>query len=667
MSGLVLKLDSPRVSHEAENYLLPSFPPPDDFPIAVAGDGRVLSRYGDPRWNLSFFAGRSLWLDFGIAPKRRDAMRLSPGNSELLKLVMLYYMYGERSMLSPESLRFVITSVRPIFKLCTDNGILVSQLRRFPLVLSQIPAVLAQSKVPAVMTILYELYNARELLGFEMADVGEIQKLLKSATSVEKKQNPYIPARLWLYQIRRCREMLQDFISHRLEFEALFKHCVGVYEREYGSITAFFRGDGVVAGVSAFSSTSKIGAGSFADAARKHGVAEIIDRWVIDSDRTIDESGIRALGKYFSAVQFVGALYLATVSGMRRAEVGRLRSDCLVLDRDDRLGEIFMLRGDTSKTVDDDSALWITSPTAKIAVDAMAAISTMRMSMAVLDPRLEIADDVVDNPYLITRSYEPWGVVKESEYELGEDARVEISYGHWKTRCPGLFEANELRITAEDFRAAVLVTPSLDNEKYAVGKPWNFTMHQLRRTLNVNATYSGVVSLPSLQYEMKHQTPAMSLYYGQGHSQIKLNKAMTKEFIATMFQALAVKAATLLGDDFVSPLGEEHKARMLEFVSQRTASQLLAMARSGQISIRETALGVCMSREYCPYGGIDHIAECTKCDKALLDRRRRAKIEEIGHRIVEVMASSNADGPLRECLEAQQVAVKEALDVVLTH
>lgn len=45
--------------------------------------------------------------------------------------------------------------------------------------------------------------------------------------------------------------------------------------------------------------------------------------------------------------------------------------------------------------------------------------------------------------------------------------------------------------------------------------------------------------------------------------------------------------------------------------------------------------------------GIDHIAECTKCDKALLDRRRRAKIEEIGHRIVEVMASSNADGPLR--------------------
>ena len=106
------------------------------------------------------------------------------------------------------------------------------------------------------MTILYELYNARELLGFEMADVGEIQKLLKSATSVEKKQNPYIPARLWLYQIRRCREMLQDFISHRLEFEALFKHCVGVYEREYGSITAFFRGDGVVAGVSAFSSTS---------------------------------------------------------------------------------------------------------------------------------------------------------------------------------------------------------------------------------------------------------------------------------------------------------------------------------------------------------------------------------------------------------------------------
>ena len=668
MTGFVLKIDSPRVSQCADNFLLPSFPPADDFPIAVAANGRVVSRYGDPRWDLSYLAGRSLWLDFGIDPKRRDSVRLSPGNSRLLKLVMLYYMYGERNMLSPESLRFVITSIRPIFKLCTANGILVSQLGRFPRVVKQIPAVLAPSKVAAVMTILYELYNAHDVLGFKLVELDDIQKLLRSSAPVDKKQHPYIPPRLWMYQIKRCRAMLEEFLAHRSEFEALFKHCVDAYEQTYGSLAAYYSKDVVLPGASPFGSWSKRDFGTFVDAARRFGVASIMENWVVEPGLTIEESsGIRTLCKYFSAVQFVGALYLATFSGMRRAEVVRLRADCLVVDHDERLGKIFMLRGETSKTVNDDNALWITSPTARVAVEAMWAISAMRMSVAVCDPRVRIDDDVVSNPYLITRAYEPWGVVKNTELELAEDARADLSYRHWKSKCPRLFDAKELEITPEDFRAANLVTPSLDSGRYGVGKQWHFTLHQLRRTLNVNATHSGIVSLPSLQYEMKHHTPAMSLYYGQGHSQIRLNKAMTVEFIATMFQALATKASTLLGESFVSPLGEEHKSRMLESISRRTADQLLTMAKSGQISIRETALGVCMSREYCPYGGIDHIAECTKCDKALLDKRKSSKIEEIGRAIVDVMSAVDMDGPLRECLEAQQSAVREALDVVVNH
>lgn len=256
----------------------------------------------------------------------------------------------------------------------------------------------------------------------------------------------------------------------------------------------------------------------------------------------------------------------------------------------------------------------------------------------------------------------------EVEFDLGEESRLSISYRHWKDKCPRLLDPKVLMITKEDIRTAILVTPSLDSEKYKVGREWGFTMHQLRRSLNVNATHSGIVSLPSLQYEMKHQTPAMSLYYGQGHSRVRLNKAMTTEFIQTMFQALATKAQSLLGSEFSSPLGEKHKTLMLEFISQRTAKQLFELAKRGQISIRETALGVCMNREYCEYGGIDHIAECTKCDKALIDKSKKSIIERIGHAVVEAMADvRSTDNPLWECLTAQKIAVQEALDVVLVN
>lgn len=663
MNGFLLKLDSPDVAPDAVNYLLQTFPPPPDFPVAVDREGRVVSRYSDPIWNLSWLAGKPLQLDFGVNPKRRNGVRLSPGNSELLKQLMAYYMYGERNLVTPDTLRFYNASLRVLFKLCDDNGILVSELARYPKVVAKISGVVHKSKLAVVMSMLFELYNAREFLQFQILPPEQLQAIIKSAPAVAKRQHPYIPPRLWLYQMGRCRKMLEEFNSRRPDFETLYQRCLDVYRKEFGSLGAFYE---IPPGprLSAFQANATAGFGSFADLAREFGVAEVIERWVVDVGGTLDDTGIRSLSKYFGAVQFVGGVYLATFSGMRASEVGRLRSDCLTLDRDERVGDVYLLKGDTRKTVDDDSAVWITSPTARIAVEAMSAVARMRIVAAVEDPRLSISQDLVVNPYLITRNYEPWGVKRGKELEFGEEVRKAMSFREWRHRCPRLFDPETIKITEEDFKSASMVTPSLDVDRYAVGKKWNFTLHQLRRTLNVNATHSGIVSLPSLQYEMKHQTPAMSLYYGQGFSRIALNKAMTTEFIETMFQALATRASSLLGDEFVSPLGEEHKTRMVEFISQRSAKQLLSMAKKGQISIREIVLGVCLNRDYCPYGGIDHLSECTRCDKSLISKAKRGQIERAGRLIAQAIADvDGVDALLQQCFDAQELAVKEALDV----
>lgn len=666
MTQYLLKLDCPRVSPDFRNFTLNVFPPPDDFPICVAADGSVISTYGDPRWNFSYLAGKSLWLEFGESPKRSDSIRLCKGNSALLRVVMAYYLYGDRNLVAPDTLRFIMTALKPIFKLCSDNGILVSELQRYPKVADQLASVLAPSKVSIVMSMLFELYNARETLGFTIIDINRIRDISKSAPKHVKRQHAYIPPRLWMYQIRRCREMLESFLEHREQFEALFSYCVGAYEKMYGSLEAFYLADSNFFH-SPLSSASTVTEGNFADAAREFGVAHVIENWVVDPGKTIDQgSGVRLLSKYFGAVQFVGAVYLANFSGMRQAEVGRLRSDCLSQDHDERLGAIYLIRGETTKTIDDDHALWITSPTASLAVDAMKAVAKMRMSVAIRDHRVKLSSDQVENPYLITRCYEPWGGITAGDCELAETGRVVVGYREWKNKCPRLFDPNEIRISVEDMRVASQITPSIDERKFHVGAEWRFSLHQLRRSLNVNATHSGLVSLPSLQYEMKHQTPAMSLYYGQGHSRLSLNKAMTAEFVGTMLEALVSKATSLLEPEFSSPLGEKHKVRMVEFISKRSAAQLLALARSGELSIRETALGVCMSREYCPFGGIDFVVECTRCEKALIDAKKRTAIENLGRAIADyILAMPEAESPDRECLEAQHATIKGVLDVVL--
>ncbi|MCE7033496.1 hypothetical protein LY625_12885 [Lysobacter sp. GX 14042] len=638
-----------------------------DFPISVDQNGDVVSRYGDPFWDLSWLAGHPLILDFGIAPSRRDGIRLSAGNSALLKRIMAYYMYGDRGTIVPKTLRTYLTPLRKLCRVCDDSGILVSDLARYPAVIEKARDALDGAKKAVYVSMLFELYNVREVLGFVILSPGQLKEILSSVQDTPSAQFPYIPPRLWVYQVSRCRQLLEEFNERSEDIRALYDYCLELYRSRFGSLAEYY--EWVSRGgyrETPFQASANSGGMSFGDAARMFGVADVLDRWVTGDRSTVNtRSGVRLLSKYFGGVQLAGCIYLASFSGMRASEVARLRADCLTVDHDERVGDIYLLRGATSKTIEDDNAIWITSPTSRIAIDAMASVARMRMMAASADPNCVVSEEDKNNPYLLTRSYEPWAVARKVNAERGESIRKALRYSEWRVRCPGLFAEDEIRLTAEDLQAALAVTPSLNKERYVVGRAWEFSMHQLRRTLNVNATHSGLVSLPSLQYEMKHQTSAMSLYYGQGYGYVGVNRAMTTEFLEAMFQGLALRASSLLGEEFVSPLGAEHKDRVVEFISQRSARELLSLAKKGQLSIRETLLGVCLNRDYCPYGGIDHVAECVRCDKALFSRGKRDQVKQLCQVLTESLRdAAPTDLLLNEALHAQHGAATRALEVL---
>lgn len=666
-----LKLRAHESSPIDTKCCLLSFPPDPDFPIIKTKDGKIVSLYKDPIWNLSTAAKQRCSLNFGdganVKGRRNKESRLDERNAALLRTAMAYFMYGERTPAKAATIRSIFTGLKAIFKLCYLNGIIASELSRFPTLIATLPSVI-KSRKSHTLVILHELYNVKNIIGYTILNTADIQKVAEAIPLQDAKQTPYIPKRIWLYQVGRLRAMLEDYAAHQNKIEALFEYCFDAYLDNYGSQTELFSFSRK-RNRSPFNqdSLSVRGAryhGTFKEIADKFGVAELISRWTRPADEelgTHPNQGANYFSMYLSAASYVALLYIGNFSGMRAKELNLLRSNCLETEDDDRLGKIFLIRGETSKTIDDDRALWITSPKVQLAVQVASSVSRLRAKMAAANPRLAIPPEDVANPYLDLRAYEPWSM-KEHQEDVPA-IRTTLSYKYWRQICQQLFDPRVIAITEEDLAIARYVTPSLDIEKFEIGKEWPFALHQLRRTLTVNAANSGV-SDEAIQYELHHQSKSMSLYYAQGYSRLSLNNGIKAEFVEAIYHALAVKASSLADPNFISPLGQKQKEKIVEFICDKEIKDLKALARKGLLSIRETLLGVCMNRDYCPFGGIDHVVQCLHCSEALGDKRKQPSLKKLQTTIQDQIDAATPDTPLHEALAAQLTGIEEALNVI---
>jgi hypothetical protein len=235
---------------------------------------------------------------------------------------------------------------------------------------------------------------------------------------------------------------------------------------------------------------------------------------------------------------------------------------------------------------------------------------------------------------------------------------------------PNLFDPEQLRITPEDLEVARRITPTLDPEKFAVGKVWPLAWHQLRRTGAVNMAASGRVSDVSLQYQLKHASRAMSLYYAHGYSRVKLDPRTRNEYVKTMYEFLSTQLAEAASDRWVSPHGEKRKAQILQMVTVKEKKQLARAAKAGNISFRETVLGACTRSGSCPYGGIDNLVRCggadghPACADALYDRAKLPALKELRETIRAQQADAPAESPRRDSLTSQVRALENAINAL---
>lgn len=662
-SRMALGIDVPFLNSKSSNYRPPTWPPAIDFPVVIDKFGVVVSRYGDSSWDLSPWAGKRLQLNFQKYGKGKG--ELSKNSSDMARLIAAWWLWGPRPVTNAGTLKARFTHLFPLFKLCTDEGINVESLYRHPEIVDKLPLTFSSSHAEPALILLHNLFEQRYEFGNQILDREALRRFSANVSAHEGSQTAYIPPRIWLYQVNRLREFLVDYESCAEGIALCYKECIALYENKFGSLDALYsKGEARDLDGSGFTKNF----GSFTSFAEKHGILNNIKKWVIGFEAADHKCAINTFGSYMTLASKVGTAYLLNFSLMRIDEAWRLRTNCLEVEDDPQLGHIYTLSGVTTKTINDPDARWVTSPSVKLATTVLEHVVRLKMETARKRIGLSIPDDQLVNPWHNIRQYEPWarGNGLDKNFEVRPSYS---SYGSVLQSYPLLFDNNQIRIQKSDLEYARLFTPSLD-ASYAVGKSWPFAWHQLRRTGAVNMQASGLVSDSSIQYQLKHVTRAMSLYYGRGFSRVKLDGIAYATYLKAMYEVLGKEIIRLLTPRFVSPHGDARKAQILKIVSMSDAKKLTLAAKKGLVNWRETLAGGCVKRGHCSLGGADTLVHCGgghgkgSCPDALFDQDRLPELIELHNVIDDRLSEAPAGSPYYDSLLLQNAAIENIINTL---
>ncbi|ENZ0711787.1 hypothetical protein ACGB6O_004165 [Vibrio parahaemolyticus] len=616
------------VTSRSATYRPTSFPPKQDWPVTVDTQGIALSLYGDDYWDFNAFGFHGF--EFG-------KHGLSPENCELFKQTMLFIMYHPKIFPGTiKSCNGYFQNLKKIAIFCEKNGILIKDLHKYPNLYPMITKEIQCARINDRISQLHKLNLYSDELGFVIADNRLLQQLTRESKQYESTQHPYIPPRIWNYQVQRLNDAINDFIKHKQDIEKAFlwlhkaysynrKICPQDYQSPFTERSVY--------------KNRIIYDGNFNDFLTEFGLIELLKRWIDPSEKMHGAFNTQCFSKYLSLVRDISIIFILNFSMQRKSEATSLRSDCFYIEKDKHLGDICILTGETTKTDPDSDARWVVPKTVKKAVDLATWIARLRMKS--LPDNYHVPQDIKNNPYLLTAACELWsssgGATKDlSGYNKLLNNRRTLDYFNILRRGSKLFDEQKLIITKEDYNIALALTPNLHNrEWFDEGKKWNFTTHQARRTLAINMFTSDEVSVSSIQHQMKHLSRQMTLYYGRNYTSLRLDSKVEKTLILESYRSIYRKLVEVVEDEIENV--RPHKTNLcvipiIELIDKHEEKKLLELIKTEKVGCRRTLLGFCMKPGSCEYGGIESVSKCAGgdgkgvCADAIFVRKNREKL-----------------------------------------
>lgn len=584
-------------------------------------------------------------LNFGDGPKTQlNGVRIDALNADLMRILFVWYFWGGRAPRAVRTSLGLLKRLGSIVAVCSKEGIKASELSRFPAVIDKVAASIAPSTFDIIIGELDRLRDVREFLGFELLDQAGIQRLKALQPDHESLQTIYIPPRIWTHIVNRIAECRNDFLVHQEQIEKCFAFCVDAYKNngavEYRERTGKNHRNPFKAIPTVKQYADLTYYGRFAETAQHFGIKDVIEKW---SGQITRKRGIQAFSNYFQLLQYAVMIDVAAFTLMRIQEISNIRWNCLRWEDDPVYGRIPLIESETTKTDSDSNALWITSPSIEPSILALQSIARMRLNIA---GRWQCGS----NPKLITAVLEFWCGGRKASKRAETQPPVK-SLASVIQSFPHLFDIQQLTITEDDLKIVRAVCPKLNSEQYQVGKLWPLAWHQFRRTGAVNMFANGGISDSSMQLQMKHLTRLMPLYYGRGNTALHLNENTRTVLVNAFYENMGRELASMHTDRYVSPFGEEYKAKLLapsnggepvNLIKEGDARHLAKIYRLHQIGGRLTAVGACMKGSRCDDGdGFSAVAACAggvgknPCAHTLFDVERmpvnQKRLDAVNH------------------------------------
>ena len=386
--------------------------------------------------------------------------------------------------------------------------------------------------------------------------------------------------------------------------------------------------------------------------------------WVakyVEPYKTNNSFTLQQFSKVLNATVFTCYLCVLFYSLMRMSEAKSLRLDCLIIEEDERLGDFYMLVGETTKTDPDCDERWIVNKRVKKAIEVAKSLAEWKIS------HLELIDNST-SPHLFQR-VDIW-----SKPQQKSEVR-EFSNCAWTILDNAkFFRLENYRITQEDYQKALALTPSLEREDwFEVGKIWTFGYHQFRRTLAVMFALNNV-SAATGQFQMKHGTREQQFHYMKNHGRLRLNSLASQEVVTEFYNEMARNIISVVEgvDGKIHPHKKlPVKSEVVNFITDGELTKLKKAQKNGAVGYRKNLLGGCMKQGSCEYGGFDTISHCSggsdggnMCSDLIIDSSKQQEFEEDKRYYENQMSTLPIDSPRYGSLKAEARGYENVLAVI---
>jgi hypothetical protein len=338
----------------------------------------------------------------------------------------------------------------------------------------------------------------------------------------------------------------------------------------------------------------------------------------------------RAFCLYLSNVMLICKGLIHFYSGMRDDEVLSLNYHCLQLDKVNNRKRARLLGNTTKYIGNKKQAQWVTT------IDIERVITILQ---TIVEPIANLTDVTVESN--IQKGETPCPLFLTANYLISQACRKRNPFGKTKNwsgnssslSMNSLFSSDLMRISEEDIEYLERFEPERNwrQSKYAVGNIWHIKSHQFRRSLAVYSAQSGLVSIGSLQSQLKHLCQEVTFYYGNGAERagnifdIESKNHMAHQFLQEkpIADYTAWVWQILFSDEKLDGINGRVIERTIkantpekQTVIHQDRKKTIKQFKDGQRAYTETPLGGCETTTPCDKKLTHSITACIDCTKA---------------------------------------------------